>query len=57
MSRYSIDVLDALTDMFILRGTPEYIKSDNVSKFIAMKVHDGIAAVGAKTTYFEPGSP
>ncbi|VCU61241.1 Mobile element protein [Tritonibacter mobilis] len=26
----STDVLDALTDLFILRGPPEYIRSDNV---------------------------
>jgi putative transposase len=25
----SADVLDALTDLFILRGPPEYIRSDN----------------------------
>ena len=25
----STDVLDALTDLFILRGPPEYIRSDN----------------------------
>jgi transposase InsO family protein len=26
----STDVVDALTDLFILRGAPEYIRSDNV---------------------------
>ena len=26
----SSDVLDSLTDLFILRGPPEYIRSDNV---------------------------
>jgi len=25
----STDVLDTLTDLFILRGPPEYIRSDN----------------------------
>ena len=53
----STDVLDALTDLFILRGPPEYIRSDNGSEFIAQKVRDWIAAVGAKTAYIEPGSP
>jgi len=28
--RNSTDVVDALTDLFILRGPPEYIRSDNV---------------------------
>ena len=50
-------VLDALTDLFILRGPPEYIRSDNVLEFITLKVQDWIAAVGAKTAYIEPGSP
>lgn len=53
----STDVLDALTDLFILRGSPEYIRSDNGPEFIAQKVRDWIAAVGAKTAYIEPGSP
>ncbi|WBU61097.1 IS3 family transposase [Paracoccus albus] len=53
----STDVLDALTDLFILRGTPEYIRSDNGPEFIAQKVREWIAAVGAKTAYIEPGSP
>ncbi len=53
----STDVLDALTDLFILRGPPEYIRSDNGPEFIAQKVQDWIAAVGAKTAYIEPGSP
>jgi hypothetical protein len=26
----STDVVDVLTDLFILRGPPEYIRSDNV---------------------------
>ena len=41
----STDVLDALTDLFILRGPPEYIRSDNGPEFIAQKVLDWIAAV------------
>ena len=53
----STDVLDALTDLFILRGPPEYIRSDNGHEFIAQKVRDWIAAVGAKMAFIEPGSP
>ena len=53
----STDVLDALKDLFILRGSPEFIRSDNGPEFIALKVRDWIAAVGAKTAYIEPGSP
>jgi putative transposase len=32
------DVVDALTDLFILRGPPEFIRSDNCDEFIARKV-------------------
>ena len=53
----SSDVLDALTDLFILRGPPEYVRSDNGPEFVAQKVRDEIAAVGVKTAYIEPGSP
>ena len=53
----SIDVVDALTDLFILRGPPAYIRSDNGPEFIAQKVRDWIGAVGAKTAYITPGSP
>jgi len=53
----STDVVDALTDLFILRGPPEYIRSDNGPEFIAEKVRRWIVAVGAKTAFIEPGSP
>ena len=53
----STEVIDALTDSFILRGVPAYIRSDNGPEFIAGAVRDWIKAVGAKTAYIEPGSP
>ena len=53
----STEVIDALTDLFILRGVPAYIRSDNGSEFIAEAVRDWIKAVGARTAYIEPGSP
>ena len=53
----STDVIDTLTDLFILRGVPAYIRSDNGPEFVAQAVRDWIAAVGAKTAYIEPGSP
>ncbi len=43
----STDVIDVLTDLFILRGTPGHIRSDNGSEFIARAVREWIAAVGA----------
>ena len=53
----STNVIDALTDLFIMRGSPAFIRSDNGPEFIAQAVRQWIAAVGAKTAYIEPGSP
>ncbi|MFY0624354.1 MAG: IS3 family transposase, partial [Pelagimonas sp.] len=51
------NVIDALSDLFILRGVPSFIRSDNGPEFVAKAVRDWIKAVGAKTAYIEPGSP
>ena len=51
------DVLDALSDLFILRGIPTHIRSDNDPEFIARNLRDWLAALGAKTAYIMPGSP
>jgi transposase InsO family protein len=53
----SVDVIDTLSDLFILRGVPEHIRSDNGPEFVAKAVQEWIAAVGAKTAYITPGSP
>ena len=51
------NVIDTLSDLFILRGIPSFIRSDNGPEFVAQAVQDRIKAVGAKTAYIEPGSP
>jgi transposase InsO family protein len=43
--------------LFILRGVPAFIRSDNGPEFVAQAVQDWIKAVGARTAYIEPGSP
>lgn len=53
----SIDVIDVLTDLFILRGVPAYIRSDNGPEFVAAAVRKWIGLVGAQTAYIAPGSP
>lgn len=53
----AVDVIDTLADLFIVRGIPGHIRSDNGPEFVAKAVQDWIAAVGAKTAYIEPGSP
>ena len=51
------DVIDVLSDLFILRGVPGHIRSDNGPEFLAKQVQQWITAVGAKTAYIEKGSP
>src|SRR3712207_4558946 len=53
----AIDVIDVLSDLFILRGIPGHIRSDNGPEFVAKAVQKWIAAVGAKTAYIQRGSP
>jgi transposase InsO family protein len=51
------DVIDVLSDLFIRRGGPGHIRSDNGPEFIAKSVQAWIAGVGARTAYIAPGSP
>jgi transposase InsO family protein len=53
----AVDVIEVLSDLFILRGVPAHIRSDNGPEFVAKAVRDWVSAVGAKTAYIEPGSP
>ena len=53
----STDVIDVLSDLFILRGVPGHVRSDNGPEFVAKAVQEWIATVGAKTAYIAPGSP
>jgi transposase InsO family protein len=51
------DVIDVLSDLFILRGVPGHVRSDNGPEFVAEAVQAWITAVGAETAYIAPGSP
>ena len=53
----AIDVIDVLSDLFILRGIPAHIRSDNGPEFVAKAAQEWVAVVGAKTAYIEQGSP
>ena len=55
-ARASSDI-DVLADLFIARGRPGFIRSDNGPEFVALAVKGWITDVGAKTAYIEPGSP
>ena len=53
----STDVIDTLLDLFILRGVPDYIRSDNGSEFTALLVRKWLDKLKVKTLFIEPGSP
>ena len=50
-------VLERLSDLFVHRGVPEHIRSDNGSEFTAKCVREWLGRVGVKTLFIEPGSP
>ena len=51
------DVLDQLYELFIDRGTPGFIRSDNAPEFTAKAVREWLAHTGVGPLYIEPGSP
>jgi len=51
------DVLEVLYELFLLRGVPEHIRSDNGPEFTAKAVRKWLNRVGVKTLFIEPGSP
>ena len=53
----SDDVLYRLAALFVDRGPPDHIRSDNGAEFTATAVREWLARVGVKTLYIEPGSP
>ena len=53
----SVTVIETLSDVMLLRGVPDHIRSDNGAEMTAKLVRDWLASVGAKTLYIEPGSP
>ena len=53
----SDDVLERLSDLFVRRGVPGHIRSDNGPEFTAKAVREWPGRVGVATLYIEPGSP
>ena len=47
----SEDVLERLSDLFVRRGVPDHIRSDNGSEFTAKRVREWLERVGVKTLY------
>jgi putative transposase len=51
------EVLERLSDLFVCRGVPSYIRSDNGAEFTATKVREWLERIGVKTLFIQPGSP
>jgi len=54
---HSHDVLYTLADLFIRRGIPAHIRSDNGPEFCAKAVREWLSRLGVGTLFIEPGSP
>lgn len=50
-------VIDHLSDLFLVRGTPDHVRSDNGSEFSAELIRSWLQRLGVKTLFIEPGSP
>ena len=50
-------VIETLADVMLVRGIPEYLRSDNGPEFVARELRQWLAKLGAGTLYIEPGSP
>jgi putative transposase len=51
------DVINIPFNLFVLRGIPEYIRSDNGPEFTAKAIRKWLNKLGVKTLFIESGSP
>lgn len=51
------DVIEVLRYLFLIRGAPAFIRSDNGPEFTAAKVKAWLAAMKVGPLFIEPGSP
>jgi putative transposase len=56
-SMTSLDVIDILSQVLLIRGAPRHIRSDNGPEFIAHAIRRYLAAAQVGTLYIEPGAP
>jgi putative transposase len=53
----SDDVLERLAWLFVTRGVPDHLRSDNGPEFTAKAVRQWLEQIGVKTLFIAPGSP
>lgn len=51
------EVIETLADVMLVRGAPEYLRSDKGPEFVARELREWLARLGTGTLYIEPGSP
>lgn len=53
----SAKLIEVLIDLFLIRGVPQYLRSDNGPEFIAKVIKGWLARSQVGPLYVEPGSP
>ncbi len=53
----SDEVVEVLTALVAVRGTPEHLRMDNGPEMIAWALRDYCRLAGTRTSFIEPGSP
>jgi putative transposase len=53
----SQDVIDQLFQLFVMRGVPEHIRSDNGPEFTAREIRKWLSNLEVRTLFIERGSP
>jgi putative transposase len=53
----SQDVILALADLFLKRGLPKHIRSDNGPEFVATKLREWLGKLDVQPLFIHPGSP
>ena len=51
------NIIETLSGLFIIKGCPQYIRSDNGSEFTATMLREWLCDLGVTTAFIEPGSP
>ena len=53
----SLDVIEILSELFITRGLPEHIRSDNGPEFTSRAIRQWLTNLEVGPLFIEPGSP
>ena len=51
------EVIEVLSDVMMIQGIPEHIRSDNGPEMTSKRVRDWLQQIGSRTLFIEPGSP